>query len=438
MGKHIIWRNGIAQYYRRIPSKVRPFLEPETDSNGRIKEKTHVKISLETQNQAEAEKKALIYSEHIEEYWKNVIENFGEGTDSHYQIMVKRAKAHGFKYRPVSTIKYTDGKDRDEIVSRLLTAANHIDNDQAVSAILGGVEKPEIKLSDCIPRFEKAASDLSAGKNAHEYRVWINPRIKAMNNMAEAIGDITVNSFDRQHALEFKEWWADRIADEGLNPGTANKDFIHSKQVLERVAEAAHLEKDFDYIFTKIKFKNRQVSRLPFEVPYIKDVILPALQNIAPELRMIAYARIDTGCRNKEIVGVLPSDIRLDTDIPHIVIQANSIRGVKTDGSERVIPLVGLALEAFKAFPNGFEYYRSGNLNNSSNALGKFFDENGLNPTERHSPYSFRHSFKDRLRDVDVNEEIIDALMGHKTNKPQYGSGFTLEKKRDWLQRIVF
>jgi len=40
--------------------------------------------------------------------------------------------------------------------------------------------------------------------------------------------------------------------------------------------------------------------------------------------------------------------------------------------------------------------------------------EHNLKPTPNHSLYSLRHTFKDRLRDAQAPEEIIDELMGHK------------------------
>jgi hypothetical protein len=55
-----------------------------------------------------------------------------------------------------------------------------------------------------------------------------------------------------------------------------------------------------------------------------------------------------------------------------------------------------------------------------------------------HTLYSLRHCFKDRLRDAEAPEEIIDELMGHKTRGPKYGRGHQLEKKLKWMQKIAF
>jgi hypothetical protein len=39
---------------------------------------------------------------------------------------------------------------------------------------------------------------------------------------------------------------------------------------------------------------------------------------------------------------------------------------------------------------------------------------------------------------IEAPDSLIDSLMGHKTYKPKYGRGPSLELKLKFLQRIVF
>ena len=105
--------------------------------------------------------------------------------------------------------------------------------------------------------------------------------------------------------------------------------------------------------------------------------------------------------------------------------------------SLREIPLVGAALAALKAKPEGFPRYRD-NSSTFSATTNKFLLENGLRPTEDHTVYSLRHSFKDRLIAAEAQDSLIDSLMGHDTHKPKYGKGPSLELKLKYLQRIAF
>jgi integrase len=61
-----------------------------------------------------------------------------------------------------------------------------------------------------------------------------------------------------------------------------------------------------------------------------------------------------------------------------------------------------------------------------------------LRPTEEHTVYSLRHSFKDRLIAAEAQDSLIDSLMGHDTYKPKYGKGPSLVLKLKYLQRIAF
>ena len=109
---------------------------------------------------------------------------------------------------------------------------------------------------------------------------------------------------------------------------------------------------------------------------------------------------------------------------------------LKTEHSERDVPLAGMALEAMRRHPDGFpRYFDKGS--SLSATLMKYFGSHGLLPTDKHKIYSFRHSFKDRLKAVEAPEELIDEMMGHRTDKPKYGDGYGLSMKLKYLQLIA-
>ena len=62
------------------------------------------------------------------------------------------------------------------------------------------------------------------------------------------------------------------------------------------------------------------------------------------DLRWLIALLSDTGMRLGEAVGLLNSDIILDTDTPHLKLIPHPWRRLKTSGSERKIPLVGASL----------------------------------------------------------------------------------------------
>ena len=128
--------------------------------------------------------------------------------------------------------------------------------------------------------------------------------------------------------------------------------------------------------------------------------------------------------------------IMLDAPVPHVRILPDG-RRLKTEQSEREIPLVGAALAAMKLRPQGFPRYRDRSSSLSA-TVNKYLRENGLRPSKMHTVYSLRHSFKDRLIAAEAPDSLIDSLMGHKTYKPKFGEGPSLELKLKFLSQIAF
>ena len=109
------------------------------------------------------------------------------------------------------------------------------------------------------------------------------------------------------------------------------------------------------------------------------------------------------------------------------------------------MPLVGASLAAIKIMHRQgvssqflFPSYTSAtkcNGNSASAALNKWIKQY----TEKGVIHSFRHSFRDRLREAEVDVELTDQLGGWASASigQSYGSGHTLKQKYNAMQRIV-
>lgn len=72
-----------------------------------------------------------------------------------------------------------------------------------------------------------------------------------------------------------------------------------------------------------------------------------------------------------------------------------------------------------------------------SATVNKYLDEHGLKQSPRHTVYSLRHGFKDRLREAETPDELKDELMGHNPKKPKYGDGHGLRLKLKYVGKIA-
>ena len=82
----------------------------------------------------------------------------------------------------------------------------------------------------------------------------------------------------------------------------------------------------------------------------------------------------DTGLRLSEAVGLAISDTKLDAPTPHIIVQPQPWRSLKTKSGYRKVPLVGASLWAAKRVvhnsntPFAFHRYNDGELANANSA----------------------------------------------------------------------
>lgn len=96
---------------------------------------------------------------------------------------------------------------------------------------------------------------------------------------------------------------------------------------------------------------------------------------------------------------------------------------------------MGVALWAAKQYPEGFPRYQD--KADVAPALINMKKEE-LRPTRLHTPYSFRHTFQDRIENAGVSDRMQADLMGHEFGRPVYGDGSEMERRQALLEALKF
>jgi len=426
MTDYLTKRNEIYYYMRRVPEHV-----------AHIDTRKFVRATLKTKDRRDALRKAVIHNDFFEEYWRSLLINEAT-TDqtAEYLLAVKRAKLHSFAYRSIAEIAESP---IERIAQRVNTAYEAIEEPETVQALLGGVEAPKLRLNECTSKYWDICTDRIGSKSAHQVRKWKNPRRAAFQQFMALLGEEkAIGSLSRSDALAFISFLRERIQKKEIASSTANKSLGYVRDILTEVGTEYEIDINFKQLFADLKFKEKVQSRLPFEARYVQETFISgdALTGLNHEARLLVMAMSDTGARESELIGLRPEDIFLNEEIPYIWIQSYEGNELKTPSSNRKIPLVGASLYAFRNLTRGFIHYQ--NADTASSTINKYLRENDLKPSARHTLYSLRHTFKDRLRDIGAPEEVIDELMGHKKSGPKYGRGHLIEKKYQWLNEIAF
>ena len=257
------------------------------------------------------------------------------------------------------------------------------------------------------------------------------------NVVIETLGDKPINEYASSEAGKLR----DALLNKGLAVTSIKRMFGSIKAIIN-LAMAEH----------GIDGRNPFSSiYMPDEVPEERQPIpLDALRCIQRDcveiddaLRWLLALISDTGMRLSEAAGLAMDDIILDAETPHIIIQPHPWRRLKTKGSARVVPLIGVALWAAKRIQQhdsvfAFPRYCDGktcNANSASAALNKWMKPRLKDDAVVHS---FRHSMRDRLRAVECPSDIIDQIGGWSSSSvgASYGKGYELTILSKWMKML--
>jgi len=429
-GQYQTIRNGVWQYVRRVPEDY-----AHLDPRGIVKTSTRVKVANDRSGTKACRVVAKLNA-NLEAYWRGLADGKATEARQAYGDAVKLARSLGLDYQQPATWAQ---QPIHEVLERIETVAanGHMDNPALRKAALGGVEQPAILLSKLFEEYEKTQRSKLAQMSPNQIKKWGRGKRRSIKVLIELRGDKALHELIREDGLAFADHWESRSIAGEITATTVNKHVSNMVAMIRAVAKRNDTKIDNVFAGTRIE-KGKDNSRKPFETKFIRNAILAKgkLDGLNDEARDVALVMMETGARPPEIINLSKSRIVLNAKIPHIKVKAEG-RLLKTDHSERDIPLVGRALEAMRRHPNGFPRYADKG-DDLSEDLMKHFREQGLLPSEDHSIYSFRHSFKDRLKAAKAPEEMIDELMGHKVAKPKYGQGYDLKAKAEKLQAICF
>ncbi|MDE0852585.1 tyrosine-type recombinase/integrase, partial [Yoonia sp.] len=354
--------------------------------------------------------------------------------EHHFYRARERAKEMGFRYVAVSDMGDLPIDDVAVRIRAAIPREGRIHRGD-VEAALGTAQKPAIKMSDVTDIFLTLKADQLVGKTEDQIRRFKNPKLKAVNNFIAQCGDLPISEITADDMINFREWWLERIREEGMTANSGNKDLTAISGMLKTINKMKRLGLDLPLSDLAIT-DNGYTARVPFSDEWIKGKLLApgALDGLDMQARCILLGMINTGYRPSEGAGLMPHHILLDQEIPMIQIKPEG-RHLKNRHSNREIPLVGASLEAFQQCPDGFPMYSG--KDKISGVLNRFMKNNGLKETPKTTLYGLRHSFEDRMLRSAVDERVRSDLMGHSIQRQRYGDGGGSEFRHEALLKIA-
>ena len=345
-----------------------------------------IKISLRTRNSSQANRCARSITQRLDDYWL------------------------GLRLQKMDI----------PAINLIRTSSNSTNNDY--------------KLTDALDLYLKL-------KGTNKDKTFIRTAHRNTEYVIKVLGNKSVTAYSSSEAAQFRDW----LINKGMGKSTVKRVFSSIRSIINLTITEKGLEGTNGFLGTFIPEGLEEKKRKPIPTNIIKDIQNKCME-IDDNLRWLIALLSDTGMRLGEAVGLLKSDIILNTDTPHLNLIPHPWRRLKTSGSERKIPLVGASLWSAKRIKqsdlaNQFAFPRycneqSHNSNSASAALNKWL--------RTHAPegcvvHSFRHSMRYRLRAVECPKEIIDQIGGWSSSDvgESYGEGFPLDNIEKWLIKII-
>ena len=280
---------------------------------------------------------------------------------------------------------------------------------------------------------------LKGSDKNHKFHSMVDRNIRYL---IDAVGNKDLTSYTSSDGARFRDY----LLQKGLVRTSIKRAFASLRPMINLMIQEHGLDIKNPLTNTYMPDGPSTTRRQPIPLTTIRH-IQSLCDNIDDDIRWLIALVSDTGMRLAEACGLERSDVVLDRSAPYIIIQPNTSRRLKTESSERHVPLVGASLWAAtqalsapdsKAEQFLFPRYTKGgecNANSASAALNKwlknYVDEGVV-------IHSFRHSMRDRLRAVECPSDIVDQIGGWSRSSvgESYGSGYPMPVLHKWLKMI--
>jgi integrase len=292
----------------------------------------------------------------------------------------------------------------------------------------------------------------------HEYK-------RAVEMFIQMYGNLPVAAIKKSHARRYREalqevpkrrsgdllkaslpelsaWGREHPDVPRVAPGTFNKQLGAVQAISEWAFDNGVIPEDTPWTnpFAKMRVEGEESERTSFENPDLKLLFATPVfaehqypeGGRGPAAFWLPLLSLFNGARQTELASLTVADVQTEpetsTPLLYITTQASRGKKLKTKASRRVVPihaqLVSLGFLKFvedvrkrhgdKAFlfPLVAPDKGRAGVKAWSKWFGRYLRAQGVTDTAKVF-HSFRHGFKDALRQGKVNQEIHDALTGH-------------------------
>ena len=356
----------------------------------------------------------------------------------------KDLKHHYTKDRIVVSLKTKSIKEASHLSQNMLLNLNQywftlrINNGNLTTLPMQTILQDSPKM-DQNPKLSNALQTYFKLKGLGKGDIFFRASRRAVKDVIDLLKDRSLEAYSTTDAAHFR----DHMMSRGLVTSTVKRVFAIIRAIINLSIQEYGLNCKNAFAKTYIPNLEDTIKRQPIPIDIIRKVQEECVVINDPNRWLIALLS-DTGMRLSEALGLRIEDMQIKSKVPYVNIEPNSARKLKTKSSKRQIPLIGSSFWAAQqilknvkdefAFPH-YTIKDYCHTNSASAALNKWLKSRVPNHCVVHS---FRHSMRDRLREINCPSEIIDEIGGWSNQNigNKYGLGFKLLQKFEWVKKI--
>lgn len=274
---------------------------------------------------------------------------------------------------------------------------------------------------------------------------------KVIGRYVQHMGEMKVEQITRRHVVQFK----DKLLESGQTPVNTNKQLMILNILLNFAAKNSIIQQNPAKGVTVEERKNAKAARLPFDLPALHALFSSPIYSLGERPKggageagyWLPLLALFTGARIEELCQLHPDDVyeesyrELDGTVRSAWVLRITDEGpgqaLKNPGSRRRIPLhaqlirlgfieyVRHAKGRNRIFDKLVKDIVGDESGNWSKWFGGYLREKAGVTDKRMVFHSFRHTFKQEARAVEIPEDVSDAITGHSGGKVSRNYGGT-------------
>ncbi len=260
--------------------------------------------------------------------------------------------------------------------------------------------------------------------------------VSHIDKFLKVMGDLDINEITKVNLYDFAELMA-------LKNNSSNqtiKNYMASIRAVLNFAERKGIISHSPAYNLKLEtYGTTKKERKPFPFAMIKELFKLGLPN---EIRLLWSIMICTGMRLDEVALLSMKNIKEERSIRYFDLTSMK---VKNRGSSRKVPIPNILIPKIDDWSKNLEDDRlfsfplnaDGKAQNAASKRSMYYIRR-VTSDEDLVAHSFRHTFKDLVRDAGISKDLHDFITGHSggDSSSYYGEGHSLEIRKKALNKV--